>query len=84
MKEDEVRGERLQKVLAAAGLGSRRACEEIIARGRVSVDGSKVLVQGTRVDPLVDSVEVDGIRLDTQVKPCYFLLNKPSGPHHPG
>jgi pseudouridine synthase len=79
MKEDEAKGERLQKVLAAAGLGSRRACEEIIAHGRVSVNGSKVLVQGTRVDPAVDTVEVDGIRLDMQVKPRYFLLNKPPG-----
>ena len=79
MKGEEARGERLQKVLAAAGLGSRRACEEIIGDGRVSVNGSIVLVQGTRVDPAVDLVEVDGIRLDTQVEPRYFLLNKPPG-----
>ena len=79
MKEEEAKGERLQKVLAAAGLGSRRACEEIIAHGRVSVNGSKVLVQGTRVDPAVDTVEVDSIRLDMQVKPRYFLLNKQPG-----
>lgn len=79
MKQEAARGERLQKVLAAAGLGSRRACEEIIAEGRVSVNGSVVLVQGTRVDPAIDSVKVDGIRLDTQVEPRYFLLNKPPG-----
>jgi len=79
MKEAEARGERLQKVLAAAGLGSRRACEEIIAHGRVSVNGSIVEVPGTRVDPEVDVVEVDGIRLDIQVEPRYFLLNKPPG-----
>src|SRR5512136_2547526 len=79
MKEEEARGERLQKVLAAAGLGSRRACEEIIGDGRVSVNGSIVLVQGTRVDRAVDLVEVDGIRLDTQVESRYFLLNKPPG-----
>ncbi len=79
MEETEAKGERLQKVLAAAGLGSRRACEEIITAGRVSVNGSKVTVLGTRVDPAVDSVEVDGIRLDTQVEPRYFLLNKPPG-----
>lgn len=79
VKEGTARGERLQKVLAAAGLGSRRACEEIIAEGRVNVNGSRVMVQGMRVDPAVDSVEVDGIRLDTQVKSRYFLLNKPPG-----
>ncbi len=79
MREEQPKGERLQKVLAAAGLGSRRACEEIIAAGRVSVNGSKVMVQGMRVDPAVDLVEVDGIRLDTQVEPRYFLLNKPPG-----
>jgi 23S rRNA pseudouridine2605 synthase len=79
MKEAEARGERLQKVLAAAGLGSRHACEEIIADGRVSVNGRVVLVRGTRVDPAVDLVEVDGIRVDTQAEPRYFLLNKPPG-----
>ena len=79
MKEEEARSERLQKVLAAAGLGSRRACEKIIGDGRVSVNGSIVRIQGTRVDPAVDLVEVDGIRLDTQVEPRYFLLNKPPG-----
>ncbi len=76
---ESLRGERLQKVLAAAGLGSRRACEEIIAAGRVKVNGSPVTVQGTRVDPAVDRVEVDGIPLDTPAQPRYFLLNKPPG-----
>jgi 23S rRNA pseudouridine2605 synthase len=79
VEQEEARGERLQKVLAAAGLGSRRACEEIIGAGRVSVNRSIVLVQGTRIDPVFDLVEVDGIRLDTQVEPRYFLLNKPPG-----
>ncbi len=79
MKEVDPRGERLQKVLAAAGLGSRRACEEIIADGRVSVNGKRVMVPGTRVDPASDSLEVDGIPLDTQVESRYFLLNKPRG-----
>lgn len=72
-------GERLQKVLAAAGLGSRRACEAIITAGRVKVNGSPATVLGTRVDPARDLVEVDGILLDTQVEPRYFLLNKPPG-----
>ncbi len=79
MKEREERGERLQKVLAAAGLGSRRACEGIIAAGRVSVNGEPVRVPGTRVNAASDTVEVDGIALDTQAEARYFLLNKPCG-----
>lgn len=69
----------MQKVLAAAGLGSRRACEAIIAAGRVSVNGGVITVQGTRVDPMADTIEVDGIRLETLQEPRYFLLNKPRG-----
>ena len=53
-------GERLQKVLARVGIGSRRACEELIAAGRVTVNG-EVAVLGRRVDPAVDRVEVDGV-----------------------
>ncbi len=78
-QEEPVQGQRLQKVLAAAGLGSRRACEAIITAGRVRVNGSAATVLGTRVDPAVDRIEVDGIPLDTQVEPRYFLLNKPPG-----
>ncbi len=74
-------GERLQKVLAAAGLGSRRACEAIITAGRVRVNGSLATVLGTRVDPDKDRIEVDGILLETQVEPRYFVLNKPPGYH---
>lgn len=72
-------GERLQKVLAAAGLGSRRACEAMIDAGRVRVNGQPVTVQGVRIDPAADRVEVDGIPLDPQAEPRYFLLNKPPG-----
>jgi 23S rRNA pseudouridine2605 synthase len=79
MKLEEDRGERLQKVLAAAGLGSRRTCEDIIGAGRVTVNGERVSVPGTRVDPASDTVEVDGIPLDAQVEARYFLLNKPPG-----
>lgn len=79
MKHEEQKGERLQKVLAAAGLGSRRACEEIISAGRVRVNGERVAALGARVDPCSDMVEVDGITLDTRVESRYFLLNKPPG-----
>ncbi len=71
--------ERLQKVLAAAGLGSRRACEELIASGRVSVNGAIVDRMGLRVDPASDLIEVDGIRIDSQEDKLYLILNKPPG-----
>jgi 23S rRNA pseudouridine2605 synthase len=58
-------GVRLQKVLAAAGLGSRRACEVLIAEGRVSVDGEIVREQGRRVDPQRDVIRVDTMRINT-------------------
>ncbi len=70
--------ERLQKVLAAAGLGSRRACEELIAAGRVSVNGVTVDRMGVRVDPATDLIEVDGIRIDIQEDKLYLILNKPA------
>jgi 23S rRNA pseudouridine2605 synthase len=71
-------GERLQKVLARAGLGSRRVCEELIADGRVTVDGS-VAVLGRRVDVATARVEVDGILLPVAPGLVYYLLNKPAG-----
>jgi len=70
--------ERLQKVLAAAGLGSRRQCEELITAGRVEVDRRVVTELGTRVDPAKQQVRVDGEALHT-AKLEYFALNKPSG-----
>jgi len=72
-------GERLQKVLAAAGLGSRRACEELIARGRVSVDGQAVRELGTRVDPARQRVEVDGEPVNVVPDHVTLALNKPAG-----
>jgi 23S rRNA pseudouridine2605 synthase len=69
-------GERLQKVLARAGLGSRRVCDDLIAAGRVSVDG-EVAVLGRRVDPERDHIELDGVPVVTQQGLVYFLLNKP-------
>ena len=71
-------GERLQKVLAAAGLGSRRACEELIAEGRVTVDGA-VATLGQRVDPETAQVAVDGVPLSVRPGLVYYLLNKPPG-----
>lgn len=71
-------GERLQKVLARAGLGSRRVCDDLIAAGRVRVDG-EVAVLGRRVDPERDHIELDGVPVVTQHGLVYFLLNKP--PH---
>jgi 23S rRNA pseudouridine2605 synthase len=72
-------GIRLQKVLAAAGVGSRRACEELIAEGRVSVDGELVVEQGRRVDPESSVIRVDGLRVTTSTKRVYLALNKPKG-----
>ena len=68
---------RLQKLLAAAGLGSRRSCERWIEDGRVSVDG-KTAKLGDRADPVVQRVDVDGERLVLD-KPVYWMLNKPKG-----
>lgn len=69
---------RLQKVLAQAGLGSRRACEELIADGRVTVDGEEALL-GDRVDPAIAVVEVDGVPIGIRPGSVYYLLNKPTG-----
>jgi 23S rRNA pseudouridine2605 synthase len=71
-------GERLQKVLAATGWGSRRACEELIAGGRVQVNG-EVAVLGRRVDPDNDLIEVDGAPVGVRPGLAYYVLNKPAG-----
>lgn len=70
---------RLQKVLAAAGLGSRRACEALIADGRVEVDGRRVTEQGLRVDPRTAVVRVDGERVPTAPDTVVLAFNKPRG-----
>lgn len=71
-------GIRLQKVLAAAGIGSRRVSEELIAAGRVRVDGA-VAELGARVDPMTAIVEVDGDRISVREDLVYLALNKPRG-----
>jgi 23S rRNA pseudouridine2605 synthase len=71
-------GERLQKVLAATGWGSRRACEDLIAAGRVTVNGD-VAELGRRVDPAGDLIEVDGAPVGAKPGLVYYLLNKPPG-----
>ncbi|MQA94939.1 MAG: pseudouridine synthase [Streptosporangiales bacterium] len=70
-------GVRLQKVLAAAGVGSRRYCEELIADGRVEVNGQVVRRFGARVDPATSEIRVDGQRVVTASDLVYFALNKP-------
>ncbi|GAA2393590.1 pseudouridine synthase [Streptomyces glaucosporus] len=74
----EPEGERLQKVLARAGMGSRRACEELIDQRRVEVNGKIVTEQGLRVDPEKDEIKVDGLTIATQSY-LFFALNKPAG-----
>ena len=76
---EEPTGERLQKVLAAAGVASRRVSEEYIAAGRVSVNGEVVLEQGRRIDPEHDRVEVDGVPVQVDTDKRYLMLNKPHG-----
>jgi len=70
---------RLHKVLAQAGVASRRAAEELIAEGRVSVDGVLVTAQGTRVDPERAQIRVDGSRIPTRKDHVWLALNKPVG-----
>ncbi|MDH3744551.1 MAG: rRNA pseudouridine synthase [Acidobacteriota bacterium] len=71
-------GERLQKILARAGVASRRASEELIREGRVTVNGRTVVV-GDKADPEVDAIKVDGKRVRPDTTRRYLLLNKPRG-----
>lgn len=72
-------GVRLQKVLAAAGIASRRGCEALIADGRVEVNGRVVTEQGVRVDPDRDVIRVDGSRIPPPRRHVYLVFNKPRG-----
>jgi len=76
---DDNEGVRLQKVIAQAGLASRRQAEEMISDGRVEVNGRLVTELGTRVDPETDVVRVDGSRIPPQRHHVYLALNKPRG-----
>jgi 23S rRNA pseudouridine2605 synthase len=76
--DERPEGERLQKLLARAGLGSRRVCEELIAEGRVTVNG-EVAVLGRRADVETDTVALDGVTVVVRDDLVYYLLNKPAG-----
>jgi pseudouridine synthase len=70
---------RLNRFLAQLGVGSRRACDDIITAGKVRVDGKRVNQPGMRVTPGVNSVSVDGFKLDRPASPIVLLLHKPTG-----
>ncbi|HEX8798973.1 MAG TPA: pseudouridine synthase [Terriglobales bacterium] len=71
--------ERLQKIIAAAGIASRRKAEDLITAGLVSVNGQTVTELGTKADPLVDHIKVNGRAIGTAERHVYLLLNKPKG-----
>jgi len=71
--------QRLQKILAQAGYGSRRACEQLILQGRVRLNGQVVTQLGTRANPQSDVIEVDGKRVQLPKQHTYILLHKPAG-----
>ena len=77
--EDKPKGERLQKVLAKAGVASRRHAEILIDAGRVEVNGKIISKQGVKVNPSVDVIRVDGVRVNVNEEHEYFVLNKPRG-----
>jgi 23S rRNA pseudouridine2605 synthase len=77
--EGERNEQRLQKIVAAAGIASRRKAEELITSGRVQVNGKKVTELGSKADPERDHIRVDGKLLKKPEKFRYFMLNKPKG-----
>jgi len=70
---------RLQKILSGAGISSRRAAEQLMRDGRVSVNGTTILDPGAKADPDRDEIRVDGSRIKGRERPRYLLLNKPRG-----
>ncbi|HEX5095198.1 MAG TPA: pseudouridine synthase, partial [Acidimicrobiia bacterium] len=77
-RTDLTTGERLQKVLARAGIASRRASEELIAAGRVTVNG-EIAQLGRRVDPATDKLAIDGVPVVVDATIVHWVLNKPAG-----
>ncbi len=77
--EERVVPLRLQKFLARAGVASRRGSEDLMTAGRVSVNGEIVTALGSKVDPRVDSVAVDGVEVSLGAERVYLVLNKPAG-----
>ncbi|MBN2208748.1 MAG: rRNA pseudouridine synthase [Candidatus Coatesbacteria bacterium] len=71
--------QRLHKVLAAAGVGARRKCEELMTAGQVSVNGEVVTDLSFKLDPAGARIEVQGKRIDLSAEPVYFIVNKPKG-----
>ncbi len=78
MTDTEPTAERLQKILARCGVGSRRMCDGLVSAGRVTVNG-EVAVAGRRIDPQRDTVAVDGVPVAVRPGVAHYLLNKPSG-----
>jgi len=79
MTEMDTEGVRLQKVLANAGVASRRVSEDLIVAGRVRVNGVVVTELGSRIDPETDLVDVDGVAVQLDTSKRYVILNKPTG-----
>ncbi len=71
--------ERIQKIIAAAGIMSRRAAEQLILDGRVRVNGKVVTEMGVKADPDKDHIKVDGKLINPKQPPTYVMLNKPAG-----
>ncbi|MGA8529167.1 MAG: pseudouridine synthase [Acidobacteriaceae bacterium] len=78
-EDPPIAGERLQKIIAAAGIASRRKAEELILAGRVQVNGQTVTTLGAKADPARDHIRVDGKLLQGPERPRYVALNKPKG-----
>src|SRR5439155_23008179 len=78
-KNENAESERLARFLAHAGVASRRHAEELIAAGRVQVNGITVTTQGMRINPAQDRISVDGKPVRAVTKPVYIMLHKPVG-----